>query len=176
MALPSTSKQGKAPLKHISNPSQALAHLEKHNSKLAGLPEEKRKEVEERERWAKAEERARGGKVADEEKTLKKAVKRLEKTKSKSGKDWYVLFSSQYNTELTNRVERKKNIEQSQATSIKKRNDNIASRIQTKRDKKMGIKDKGKKSAGGGAKGGKGGGKKRPGFEGGKGKGRKEQA
>ena len=92
MALPSTSKQGKAPLKHISNPSQALAHLEKHNSKLAGLPEEKRKEVEERERWAKAEERARGGKVADEEKTLKKAVKRLEKTKSKSGKDWYVPF------------------------------------------------------------------------------------
>jgi hypothetical protein len=88
MALPSTSKQSKAPLKHISNPSQALAHLEKHNSKLAGLPEEKRKEVEERERWAKAEERARGGKVADEEKTLKKAVKRLEKTKSKSGKDW----------------------------------------------------------------------------------------
>jgi hypothetical protein len=79
-------------------------------------------------------------------------------------------------SKLTTRVERKKNIEQSQATSIKKRNDNIASRIQTKRDKKMGIKDKGKKSAGGGSKGGKGGGKKRPGFEGGKGKGRKEQA
>ena len=57
---------------------------------MASLPEEKRKEVEERERWAKAEERARGGKVADEEKALKKAVKRLEKTKSKSGKEWYV--------------------------------------------------------------------------------------
>ena len=89
VSLPSTTKQ-KAPLKALSNPSQALAHLEKHNSKLASLPEEKRKEIEERERWAKAEERARGGKVADEEKTLKKAVKRLEKTKSKSGKEWYV--------------------------------------------------------------------------------------
>lgn len=88
MALPSSSRGGKAPLKALSNPSQALAHLEKHNSKLASLPEEKRKEIEERERWAKAEERARGGKVADEEKTLKKAVKRLEKTKSKSGQDW----------------------------------------------------------------------------------------
>jgi hypothetical protein len=48
-------------------------------------------------------------------------------------------------------------------------------RTQAKRDKKMGIKKKG--GASGGAKGGKqGGGKKRPGFEGGKGKGRKEQA
>ena len=93
VSLPSTSKQSKAPLKALSNPAQALAHLEKHNSKLASLPEEKRKEVEERERWAKAEERARGGKVADEEKTLKKAVKRLEKTKSKSGKEWYVQLS-----------------------------------------------------------------------------------
>lgn len=75
-------------MKALSNPQQALAHLEKHNAKLAAMPEEKRKEIEERERWAKAEERARGGKVADEEKTLKKAVKRMEKTKSKSGKEW----------------------------------------------------------------------------------------
>lgn len=90
MSLPSTSRQGKAPLKALSNPSQALAHLEKHNAKLASLPEEKRKEIEERERWAKAEARASGGKVADEEKTLKKAVKRMEKTKSKSGKEWLV--------------------------------------------------------------------------------------
>jgi hypothetical protein len=73
------------------------------------------------------------------------------------------------------RVERKKNLEQSQATSIKKRNDNIAMRAQARKDKKMGIKDKGKKSGSGGAKGGKPN-KKRPGFEGGKGKGRKEQA
>ncbi len=52
------------------------------------MPEEKRKEIEERERWAKAEERARGGKVHDQEKELKKAVKRGEKGKMKSGKEW----------------------------------------------------------------------------------------
>jgi len=87
VSLPSSSKS-KAPLKSLSNPAQALAHLEKHHAKLASLPEEKRKEIEERERWAKAEERAKGGKVADQEGTLKKAVKRLEKKKSKSGKEW----------------------------------------------------------------------------------------
>lgn len=93
LSLPSSSKS-KAPLKSLSNPSQALAHLEKHQAKLASLPEDKRKEAEERERWAKAEERAKGGKVADQEGTLKKAVKRLEKKKSKSGKEWYVDFVS----------------------------------------------------------------------------------
>ena len=86
--LPSTSKQSKAPLKSLPNPSQALAHLERHNAKLASLPEDKRKEIEERERWAKAEERAKGGKIADEEKVLKKAVKRVEKAKAKSGQEW----------------------------------------------------------------------------------------
>jgi hypothetical protein len=65
-----------------------LAHLEKHNAKLASLPEDKRKEIEERERWAKAEERASGGKVVDSASTLKKAVRRTEKTKAKSGKEW----------------------------------------------------------------------------------------
>lgn len=87
MSLPSSSKS-KAPLKSISNPSQALAHLEKHNAKLASMDPERRKEIEENERWAKAEERAKGGKVVDQEGTLKKAVKRLEKKKSKSGKEW----------------------------------------------------------------------------------------
>ena len=55
------------------------------------MTSEQRKEAEERERWAKAEERAKGGKVADQEGTLKRAVKRLEKKKSKSGKEWCVL-------------------------------------------------------------------------------------
>ncbi|WVR08432.1 hypothetical protein IAU60_005487 [Kwoniella sp. DSM 27419] len=153
--LPSGTKQKpKTSLKHIANPSQALAHLEKHNAHLAALPEDRRKEIEERERWAKAEERAAGGKVADQEKVLKKAVKRAEKTKAKSGREW---------------ADRKKEIEKSNAASIKKRNDNIAKRIEDKRNKRLGIKDKGAKGAKGGQKGGKKGG--RPGFEGKKGKG-----
>lgn len=90
ISLPSSSSKPKpkAPLKSLSNPTQALAHLEKHSAQLASLPEEKRREVEERERWAKAEERASGGKVADQEGVLRKAVKRAEKGKVKSGKEW----------------------------------------------------------------------------------------
>jgi flagellar biosynthesis/type III secretory pathway protein FliH len=88
LSLPSANKTSKTPLKSLSNPAQALAHLSKHNAKLASLPEEKRREIEEAERWAKAEERASGGKVADEERVLKKAVKRMEKGKAKSGQEW----------------------------------------------------------------------------------------
>ncbi|KIR42598.1 hypothetical protein I307_04563 [Cryptococcus deuterogattii 99/473] len=130
-------------LKRISNPSQALAHLEKHKAKLAAMPEDKRAEIEEKERWAKAEERAKGGKVADQEKVLKNAVKRKEKTKAKSSKEW---------------AERKRELEKSNAISIKKRNDNIAKRAEDRRNKRQGGgKDKGK---------GKGSKKGRPGFEG----------
>lgn len=146
VALPSSSgTRGKAPLKKLSNAAQALAHLEKHQAKLASLPEDKRKAAEERELWAKAEERAAGGKVADEASVLKKAVKREEKRKSKSGQAW---------------AERKKQLEQSQAAAIKKRNDNIAGRLQARRDKKSGKGAKDKAALK------KGKGKGRPGFEG----------
>ncbi|WVN89523.1 uncharacterized protein L203_104748 [Cryptococcus depauperatus CBS 7841] len=127
-------------LKKIANPSQALDHLDRHKSKLASMPEDKRKEIEEKEKWAKAEERAKGGKVADSEKILKNAVKRKEKTKAKSAKEW---------------SERKRELEKSQAIAIKKRTDNIAKRAQDRRDKKSGVSNKGK-----GPK------KGRPGFEG----------
>ncbi|GFZ48310.1 hypothetical protein JCM24511_06058 [Saitozyma sp. JCM 24511] len=149
VSLPSGSSSGKskAPLKALSNPSQALAHLQKHQTHLAGLPAEKRAEIEERERWAKAEERAAGGKVADNEKVLKNAVKRMEKAKAKGGKEW---------------AERKRDLDKSQAVAMKKRNDNIAARAEARKNKRLGIKDKGAK---------KGMKKGRPGFEGKKGKG-----
>lgn len=154
--LPST-KRANVPLKKLSNPSQALAHLEKHNSKLASLPEEKRKAALERDLWAKAEARASGTKIADEEKVLKKAVKREEKRKSKSGKAWN---------------ERKDHLDKAAAAKAHKRNTNLNNRIDAKRNKRLGIKDKSKDNK----KGGKGdkdkGGKKgRPGFEGKGGKG-----
>ncbi|WWC72338.1 uncharacterized protein I206_106300 [Kwoniella pini CBS 10737] len=146
-ASASLAKKTKLGLKQLSNPSQALEYLEKHKEHLQSLPEDKRKEAEERERWAKAEERASGAKVADNEQVLKKAVKRKEKAKTKSSQAW---------------SERKRDLEKSAATAVKKRNDNIAKRVDDKRNKRLGIKDKGT-----GAKKGK----SRPGFEGKKGKG-----
>ena len=108
IALPSGSKPGKytkgsAPtesssngasshFKHLSNPAHALANLQKHDQHLSNMPDDKRAEAVEQERWAKALHRAEGGKIVDSEKILKKAVKRVEKTKSKSGKEWSVLL------------------------------------------------------------------------------------
>jgi len=76
-------------LKSSSNPTQALQQLTSQKEKLAALPEEKRKQIEEREKWGKAAARMEGVKVADDEARLKKAAKRREKEKVKSKKAWY---------------------------------------------------------------------------------------
>lgn len=83
----STSKKA-ARLKTSSNLTQALAQLTSRKEKMAALPEEKRKTVENRERWVKAEARVEGVKVKDNEGQLKKAIKRKEKEKVRSKKNW----------------------------------------------------------------------------------------
>ena len=89
IAEPSTSSHKSSRLKSSSNPSQALQQLTSRKEKLAALPGEKRKQIEEREKWEKATARMDGVKVADNEARLKKAVKRNEKEKAKSKKAWY---------------------------------------------------------------------------------------
>jgi hypothetical protein len=83
-----TSSKHARNLKISSNPIQALEQLQARKEKLDALPEDKRKSIEERNRWAKAEARLEGTKVHDDETKLKKAVKRKEKEKSKSKKAW----------------------------------------------------------------------------------------
>lgn len=88
LALPSTSLPHSSSHKLPSNPTQALASLQSKQQKLSEMPEEKRKGIEEKEKWKKALERAEGGKVRDDEGRLKKAAKRVEKQKGKSAKEW----------------------------------------------------------------------------------------
>jgi len=83
----STSKKA-VQFKTASNPTQALTQLTARKEKLAALPEEKRKTVEERERWAKAEARVEGVKVRDNDGNLKKAIKRKDKEKVRSKTKW----------------------------------------------------------------------------------------
>jgi hypothetical protein len=123
-------------LKLSSNPSTALTQLQSHKAKLAALPASAQASALERERFTKATARLEGVKVKDDETRLKKAVKRKEKEKVRSKKDW---------DERKDRE--KKNMEARQ----KKRSDNIAMRADRRKE--------GNKK---GSKGGKG----RPGFEG----------
>ena len=79
-------------LKVAADPRQALEQITSRKEKLAGMSGEKRKVVEEEEKWAKAEAKLEGVKVRDDEGRLRKAAKRKEKEKSKSKKAWFVIY------------------------------------------------------------------------------------
>ncbi|KAK3321647.1 surfeit locus protein 6-domain-containing protein [Apodospora peruviana] len=133
-AKDSTKKKG--PL----DPKSALAKFEAQKKRLAALDEDKRKEVLEKETWLAARRRAEGEKVHDDESLLKKAVKRKEKAKKKSEREW---------------KDRAKGVEDGIKARQHKREENLKKR----RDEKGA---KGKKKKGVSTKK-----KNRPGFEGG---------
>ncbi|KAG1722680.1 surfeit locus protein 6-domain-containing protein [Suillus paluster] len=137
-AVAGSSSKKAASLKTSSNPTQALSQLAARKEKLDSMPEDKRKVIEDKSRWAKAEARLEGVKVKDDEGRLKKAVKRKEKEKAKSKKSW---------------DERKEHVTASMAAKQKKRSDNIAMRNERRNDKRKSSSSKGKTKA-------------RPGFEG----------
>lgn len=126
------------------DPKGALAKLESQKRRLAALDADKRKDVLEKETWLAARRRAEGEKVRNDESLLKKAVKRKEKTKKKSEREW---------------TERARGVENAQKQRQHKREENIRKRKETKSagkagKKKGGGKSPAKKKAG------------RPGFEG----------
>lgn len=126
-----------------SDPKTALLKFQNEKKRLEKLDDEKRKDVEEKEMWLIARKRAEGERPRDNEKLLKKAVKRKEQQKSKSEKAW---------------KERAEGVGKAMKQRAQKREANI----QERKDKKM-MGKAGKKK--GGAK--KGGAKKgRAGFEG----------
>ena len=97
-----------------------LAVLETAKKRMAGLDDDKRKEVLEKETWLAARRRAEGQKIHDDEALLKKAVKRKERAKKKSEREW---------------SERASGVEKSMKERQKKREDNIRKR---KEDKMLG--------------------------------------
>ncbi|KAK0195783.1 surfeit locus protein 6-domain-containing protein [Armillaria mellea] len=112
-----SSKKG-SHLKTSADPTQALGQLEARKERLAALPEDKRKVIEEKDKFEKAEARLEGVKLKDDEGRLKKAAKRKEKEKVKTKKAW---------------DERKEQLAASMAAKQKKRNDNIAMRNERKK-------------------------------------------
>lgn len=132
---PALEKRKKGP----SDPKTALAKLEAQKKRLASLDEDKRKKVLEKETWLAARRRAEGEKIHDSENLLKKAVKRREKAKKKSEKEW---------KERTQGVEK----------AIKQRQQKREENLRKRREEKA-ARSKGKKGVTTKAK-------SRPGFEG----------
>ena len=131
--------QGKK--KGNTDAKSALVKLEAQKKRIAGMDEEKRKDVLEKEAWLAARRRTEGEKIRDNETLLKKAIKRKDKVKRRSDREW---------------KDRAEGVANAIKDRQKKREDNLRKR----REDKM---SKGKKKKGGASK------KKtnRPGFEGG---------
>lgn len=129
-----------------------IKHNEAKKRRLENMSEEKKAVIEEKDKWSKALKQATGEKVKDDEKLLKKALKRQEAQKRKSATDWNERLSGQA---------------KAQQLRQKKREENIQARKDQKKAHKMGKKGVIMKK--GGKPIGKKGPKKvsRPGFEGG---------
>ncbi|EME81091.1 uncharacterized protein MYCFIDRAFT_183232, partial [Pseudocercospora fijiensis CIRAD86] len=125
------------------DPKTALLAAQKKQARISGLDAGKKADIEEKDMWLHAKKRAHGERVRDDTSLLKKALKRKEKQKNKSEREW---------------KEREENITKAREAKQKKRETNL----QKRRDEK-GQKGKKKGGSSGGAKGKK---KGRPGFEG----------
>ncbi|MCJ1246536.1 hypothetical protein MMC30_003744 [Trapelia coarctata] len=127
------------------DPLTALQAADKRTERISALDLTKRADIDEKDVWLNAKKRAHGERIRDDSSLLKKTLKRKEKAKKKSEKEW---------------GERIEGVQKGQAMRQKKREENL----QKRRDEK-GLKKGGK---GKGPKKGKWKPKvkARPGFEG----------
>lgn len=128
-----------------SDPRTALQGAQRQESRLAALDPVKRADISQKDAWLHAKQRAEGVKVRDDTNLLKKTLKRKEKQKKKSEREW---------------EERLARVDRAKADRQKKREANLAQRREEKDPKKGG---------GGGSKSKKNQAarrKPRPGFEG----------
>lgn len=119
------------------DPVTALRAAQNKKNRLAGLDEEKKADIEEKDMWLNAKKRAHGERIRDDASLLKKTLKRKQSVKKKSEKEWN---------------ERVEGIEKGKEMRQNKREDNLRKRRETKGNK--------------GKKGGSTKAKARPGFEG----------
>ncbi|KAK5957611.1 hypothetical protein OHC33_000798 [Knufia fluminis] len=108
-----------------ADPATALKAAQAKQARVAGLDDEKKQSIEEKDMWLNAKKKAHGERVKDDTSLLKKALKRQEKQKQKSGKDWDA------------RVE---GVRSSQEAKQKKRTENLQKRKDEKGAKKTGKK------------------------------------
>jgi hypothetical protein len=139
-----SSLSGLVDIKKKSNPDAraALVAAEKKKARLMSYDEEKRADIEQKDVWLNASKKVHGERVRDDTNLLKKTLKRKDKMKNKSEREWN---------------ERIEGVKKGQAFQQKKREENLA-----KRKEEKGSKGKGKGAKKGGLKKKK----SRPGFEG----------
>ena len=139
------------PRKGPQDPQTALQAAAAKAARLSAFDPSKRADIEEKDAWLHAKQRAQGDRVRDDTSLLKKTLKRKEKAKRKSGKEW---------------DERLHGVEKAIEGKQKRREENLRKRREEKgfkRGGKKGGSGSGKKSQGKSAKGKP---KPRPGFEG----------
>lgn len=121
-----------------SDPATALQAAEKRQAHLDSLDESKRADIQEKDMWLNARKHAHHERVRDDSSLLKKTLKRKEKQKDKSKKEW---------------TERLEGIKKAQGMKQKRREENLQKRKNEKGGKGKKPKSKPKQKA-------------RPGFEG----------
>ncbi|KAF2862286.1 SURF6-domain-containing protein [Piedraia hortae CBS 480.64] len=83
-----TTLQEQKKKKGPQDPRTALEAAQKKTQRLAGYDEAKRADIAEKDSWLNAKKRAHGERVRDDTSLLKKALKRKEKQKMKSERQW----------------------------------------------------------------------------------------